>query len=355
MPWLRIDDQAVFAPKVMALGNEAFGALVRIAGYAAAHTTNGWIPTEVVHVIAKPATLKKLLTVKANGRSVPLHRPDDECSCLEDVEWPLEGGYWVHDYLDRNPSKKEHDVHKAKKRELGDRELRVQVAERDGNACRYCGVVVPFADNKSALKLTLDHIDPRKAWGLENLAQACGVCNSKKKDCTPKAARMELLPPPVAGTVPESGWPKGTDPASIDRAWTGDPIDGRIDDHTADPIGDRSAIEPRSDRRSITDPTVDPDQAHPSVHTSPVPGESTGDTTGDATGGRLPPGTGGGGLGPPSPGGSPPVDLAPDTPRRHSRKQVGPATTPRGPLSRNPYFPSHTSNPPAPPKEVSPP
>jgi 5-methylcytosine-specific restriction endonuclease McrA len=345
MPWLRIDDQAPFAPKPIALGNAAFGALVRLAGYAAAHRTNGYVPTEVVRLIASTADLKKLLTVKANGRSPVLHRPGDECDCLDAAAWPEDGGYWVHDFLDRNPSRSENDVHRAKSKELRDKELRQLVKRRDGNACRYCGTVVPWADKKSPRSLTIDHVDPALAAGADNLVIACNACNAGKKDCTPAAAGLTLLPPPVLGTVPEGGWKPG-DEATVERRWmtgqelinTIDRINGPIGDPIDDPIRTESPTDHRSDH--------DHDRRDESASITLVQGESIEDSTAGATTDGVPPGTGRGGSG----SGSPPGLSAGDAGPAGRRPAIGPATTPRNASSPNPYLRSRTTSP-APPAE----
>lgn len=57
------------------------------------------------------------------------------------------------------------------------KKLRVAVLLRDGNTCRYCGVV-PTID-----AFTLDHLVPLCRGGvdeLENLVVACRPCNGKK-------------------------------------------------------------------------------------------------------------------------------------------------------------------------------
>src|SRR5690348_2396392 len=169
MVWTKRTDIAAFAPKVLAMGNAAYGALSRMFEWANQQRTDGWLQADLVAAIAKPAELKKLLSVKANGRSTPLHQRGDTCTCLDDKAWPAEQGYWLHDFLDNQPSKAENDVHRAKRKELGSKELRRLVRARDGNACRYCGLVSSWAVHRGPKALQVEHIDPRLADGLANL------------------------------------------------------------------------------------------------------------------------------------------------------------------------------------------
>jgi 5-methylcytosine-specific restriction endonuclease McrA len=72
---------------------------------------------------------------------------------------------------------------------------RHNVFKRDKFQCAYCG------DKFSTKELTLDHIIPKSQGGelnlWENLITACGSCNQKKADNTPKQANMPLLYMPI--------------------------------------------------------------------------------------------------------------------------------------------------------------
>jgi hypothetical protein len=65
--------------------------------------------------------------------------------------------------------------------------LRGLILERDGFACRYCGV----ADYPPHW-LILEHVDPRGASSLSNLVAACRSCNKLKGGRTPDEAGMLL-------------------------------------------------------------------------------------------------------------------------------------------------------------------
>lgn len=72
---------------------------------------------------------------------------------------------------------------RARREECSEQEwlvLRATVFARDGYACVYCG-----AEDQP---LHCDHIIPFSRGGgsvLDNLATACGPCNSRKRDRTP--------------------------------------------------------------------------------------------------------------------------------------------------------------------------
>lgn len=64
------------------------------------------------------------------------------------------------------------------------RTLRERVLERDGHACRYCGV--------TGIALECDHVLPRSRGGpttLENLVASCKSCNASKGARTPEEWR----------------------------------------------------------------------------------------------------------------------------------------------------------------------
>jgi len=358
MTWFKGDDKAYANPKLRAVreaSRTALGGVFLVWFYAAQQSTNGWLPQWVIDNEFKPAELVAVTTITANGRAPLLHKyspdapPEELCDCLTGLKWTEGmGGYWIHDWLQHNPSKAENTVHRAKRKELGDKDLIDLVKRRDGNACRYCLIVVPWFDKKSSRQLCIDHVNPTIAAGAGNLVVACMSCNSSKKDATtPEAAGLVLQPPPV-DIPPVDGWIKGTDPLSIARAWA-DPPRPEIDPGSTDPTVDRSAIDPRSDRRSdprsTTDQTGDPQPGDTPVETPIDPAHTTRGAPAGATGDGLPPGRGGDGSG----GRSSPDLRAGDVGPAGRRPVVGPATTPRSAANPPTYRKTATSNPPPPP------
>src|SRR5690606_10030604 len=127
----------------------------------------------------------------------------DECPCLGTAPWIDGYAYRIHNFLKRNPSKREYDLDKAKKADLRDARLKALVLKRDGGCCRYCGSgplerkAVRAKDRRRVL--TFDHVDPDRAAGEDgaNLVVCCGRCNDEKGARTPDEADMVLLPEPT--------------------------------------------------------------------------------------------------------------------------------------------------------------
>jgi len=70
---------------------------------------------------------------------------------------------------------------------------------RDKYICQYCG--------KKFKKLTIDHVIPKSKGGkkrsFENCVSSCFECNNKKRDRSPREARMKLLKHPKHPTIIE--------------------------------------------------------------------------------------------------------------------------------------------------------
>lgn len=208
MTWHRSNDLDYDDPLVRAVGNAAYGAFHRMELYASAQRTDGWIPTDKAQEIASRAELRALLTTRIEGATwgPMLHGPGDACRCLDGMAGRAErGGFWLHDFLQLNPSRAENDVHRAKKRELRDPKLKLAVRQRDQDRCRYCGKHCKFSDRVSDDGLTFDHPDPEIADGMNNLVVACRGCNGRKQRRTPEQAGMELLPVPLTSDLPTTG------------------------------------------------------------------------------------------------------------------------------------------------------
>ena len=145
--WFKLDDGLPQSVKVRSLAdsrgdrgkrerNSALGALAQIWGWTAHQRTDGFVPASVVEDYAASGDVERL-TRPTFGRAPLLHRAGEACRCLDGRRWPDGAAYAVHDYLDRNPSRADHDVAKAQRRELRDRELRTLIRRRDHDCCRY--------------------------------------------------------------------------------------------------------------------------------------------------------------------------------------------------------------------------
>jgi hypothetical protein len=324
MPWGRIDDRLAMSVKIRGLVDpgatglrakkqraESLGVWSQLLSWASGERSDGFVTADILDLFGWDEANARLLRARFD-RAPLLHRRTDgeACECMAGRTWVDDYEYLIHDYLDRNPSRSENDVHRAKSRELKDPRLKHAVRQRDRDLCRYCGKLCRHSDRKSDDGLTFDHVDPEIADGLNNLVVACRGCNNRKRRRTPEQAGMALLPAPadVTGT---------TGPASASTPDLGpdtDPITGP----TTDP-----------------DPDPDPDPPPPtpapsSTDSAPVYVQTSAGTT-DHTHSGGSPGRGRGGPGTPASSGTP-------APRQSSATAIGPPDTPRGPLHGSPYL-----------------
>lgn len=90
MTWGRLDDSFAFHPKILAAGNEAAGAFVRMIACSCYYLTDGRVSSAMARQIATKRVLQKLVDV------VLLH--------------PTEHGYDIHDFDQYNPTGDEVDA-----------------------------------------------------------------------------------------------------------------------------------------------------------------------------------------------------------------------------------------------------
>lgn len=103
MSWFRLEGRGAFHHKVLAAGNEAYGAWCRAGQWCSDQLTDGLVPRSVAEQIAKPKVWAKLV----------------EARLMVEVD----GGYQIHDYLDWNPSSEQErakrEAMREKRREAG--------------------------------------------------------------------------------------------------------------------------------------------------------------------------------------------------------------------------------------------
>lgn len=87
MTWFKVDDGLHSHPKALAAGTAALGLWVRCGSYCAQHLTEGFIPAAVANMYGSRSMSSALV-------SAGLFRK-------------VEGGFQMHDFLDRNPSREE--------------------------------------------------------------------------------------------------------------------------------------------------------------------------------------------------------------------------------------------------------
>ncbi|MCW6010331.1 HNH endonuclease [Micromonospora sp. CPCC 205371] len=307
---------------------EALGVWVQLLSWASGERSDGFLTADVMDLFGWAEANARLFRARY-GRAALIHtRVDGEgCECMAGRVWVDDYEFLIHDYLDRNPSRSENDVHRAKARELKDSKLKAAVRARDRDICRYCGRHCAHSDRKSDAGLTFDHVDPEVADGMSNLVVSCRGCNNAKRRRTPEAAGIVLLP-----ALDDLGDP----PGSATRSTSGSAPDLSQDlGPTTDPVTDPDADPPDGQ------PWLSSDNAAVCAETNAASSDRT-QVDGSAGTGREGPGTAPA-TGPPRPG--------PTTPHR-----IGPPSTPRGPLHGSPYLRStrplpehHAGVPPQPP------
>ena len=102
MSWFKLDDQGAFHAKVLAAGNEAYGAWCRAGQWSSAHLTEGRIPRSTALTLAKTRVWQRLIDAGL-------------CDSLGDEGWQ------IHDYLEYNPSAEEALAKRASRAEAGRR------------------------------------------------------------------------------------------------------------------------------------------------------------------------------------------------------------------------------------------
>jgi len=91
MTWFKVDDGSDFHEKVVAAGNEAWGALCRAGAWSSKRGTDGFVPDNIAALIAPEKVWRKAEAAKGSKSPVGLvERRDD--------------GWQIHDFLQWNPS-----------------------------------------------------------------------------------------------------------------------------------------------------------------------------------------------------------------------------------------------------------
>ena len=196
MAWLRVGDTAAMYEGLLRVAeaadadersvNEVAGFLFRL--YAQVASGKGDYIASVGAMMALSSRAEILLrqaqqagllqvVITEEGRRVGVLVADDE---------------FVH-----MRSREEIEIERERKQSNSDPSLCVPARARDGDACRYCGCVVSWADRKSGRGGTYDHLR-RPAETPADLVVACKSCNSGLRDGKDgRSARYPLLPPPA--------------------------------------------------------------------------------------------------------------------------------------------------------------
>jgi hypothetical protein len=181
MPWTRTGDNAATYPALMQLQgapgadertvNEVFGFLMRCAFQSAAHMTDYVLDAGTTYMVggARTAELIKLCVradvltpIKQNGLKAWRLIADPEFIHIRlraEIEWE-----------------------RQQRKDTANPALTVPVRRRDGDNCRWCGVLVQWRGQRSTRTGTLDHQYPGKPGTPDTMFVACLGCNSGRKD-----------------------------------------------------------------------------------------------------------------------------------------------------------------------------
>lgn len=197
MPWTKTSDRLAHHPKILGIAavpgaderlvDELTGFLTRCASVSSAHLTD-YLITEPVALAVSPTRAPELLRAGvAAGLLVPRGRGRSRSWVIiqDDDLWHIRASQDIARERRRNQDRRRP-------------ELTMPVLARDGDECRYCGVVVKWRDHRSARGGTFDHLDPESAATVDTYVVACLSCNSSLKDVPIAARAGRLLPPPDA-------------------------------------------------------------------------------------------------------------------------------------------------------------
>ena len=181
MPWARLTDTAATHPIVLAVAehpdaddrsvNEVFGFMLRLAAMSAQYLTDYvfWYSSAVQMAGSKSQADHLLGLAAFAGYGV------------QDVE-PGSGRRFFRLVADPDfvhiKTAEEVAWERDRKANNGDLSIIVPVRWRDGDACRYCGKVVNWADRKGGKGGTYDHRMPGQSGTWHSEVVACRSCNS---------------------------------------------------------------------------------------------------------------------------------------------------------------------------------
>lgn len=180
MPWTRTGDNAATYPPIMAIAadpasdertvNEVFGWVMCCAFQSAAHMTDyvidagtgamlgGGRTTELVRLCVAAGVLTEIKTRAGHGAWQLIQDPEFiHIRLRAEIEWE-----------------------RQQSRDARDPRPIVPIRRRDGDQCRWCGIVVHWRGKRSNRTGTVDHLEPGKAGTVDTLVIACAGCNSAR-------------------------------------------------------------------------------------------------------------------------------------------------------------------------------
>ena len=198
MPWLKVSDTAAQhrivwrALEIPGASMQSmwslFGQVLALAVEAAAFKTN--------YVVERGSILKFTGTPEAAEKFIA---DATFCGYLTG-EVPLDDGRIAYRLVEDEDLfhmrlREEIDWENRRRNDTRNGSLIVPIRARDGDACRWCGNVVYWGNQKGGRGATYDHLNPGvPAETPEDMVVACRSCNSSRKDNAGWA--VDLLPAP---------------------------------------------------------------------------------------------------------------------------------------------------------------
>lgn len=198
MPWLRVGDTSITHPIVLRALEledadertlwELFGFVTACATHAAAHKTDYIIELGTIRSLAGLSQADRLIQSAV------------ECGYFTEVEG--EDGRRAYKLVD-DPElfhmrlKDDIDWERRQRNDTRNFTLTAPIRHRDGDACRWCGKVVFWGDQKSGRGATYDHLKPGTgAESPDDMVVSCRACNSSRKNEVMAWVGRKPLPAP---------------------------------------------------------------------------------------------------------------------------------------------------------------
>ncbi|MCM1011914.1 hypothetical protein [Brevibacterium sp. XM4083] len=197
MPWLRNGDTSANHPVVLAvledqrcddrLLNEAFGFVLRCALQSTAHLTDYIISHGTAVQMAGQARSHELISVAITAGYLTEVTDGDGRRAYKLIE---------DDTFIHMRTREEIEWERQRKLDNANPGLTIPVRLRDGDACRYCGLVVNFHGDRRGQKAgTYDHLT-KQVQSPDDMVVACNRCNSALLDAPRAHREKQMMPPP---------------------------------------------------------------------------------------------------------------------------------------------------------------
>lgn len=193
MPWTRTGDNAATHPRLLAVDsdtraqdhslNEVAGFIFRCYFQSAGHLTDYGLDYSTAKMLGN-GRHEELLALAVRAGLITLVRGSGRgrsWRLLDDPEF-------VHVIL-----REEAEWNRQRDRDRKNPDLTTPVRRRDGDACRYCGIVVNFRARSGDRSGTYDHLEPGQPATVDTYVVCCRRCNSTRK-ADPNALTLRPAP-----------------------------------------------------------------------------------------------------------------------------------------------------------------